>query len=224
MGKPSVNIPDKVLNFPNPKFVSFIKRMWSSEPVSQAEKDAWTTGGEGTISPHTPLIVVDHVSFVSVDANTDYQTHSILLPDKGDGLNIEFIQGGSGSSSSSDQVLFHNADGFNIAGYLAHPNHTVHFDLDLSFQNELSISANLYYRNTGTITPVYAISGNNIQESGYLELFNNIKIDSDSPTYILKIGLDIDINANTIKLVIKYHSLIAQTNIEFLNRFDIKSY
>jgi len=217
------SISDKVFNFPNPKFIEFMKRMWSSEPVSQTEKDTWNAAGGGgggePLSPHTPLIVVDHVAFVSLNALTDYQTHSILLPDKGDGLAISL----SGSSSSSS-LYFRNSDGFNIAGYIAHQTNTIHFDLDLSFHSGARVRANLGYKNTAIADPVYLACDESIESARYFELFNNISFTDSAGNRFIKIGVDIDVNANTIKLVVKYYSLINETDVEFLNRFDIKSY
>lgn len=215
MAKPT-KISDKVLNFPNPQFVKFMKRMWSSEPVSQAEKDVWAAGNN---NPHEPLIIVSNATLPVVAENVDYILHSFLLPDMGDDLGIEAV-----SASSSSFLNFTNGGPFNINGMIARHGSLLHFNLDLNFYVESSIVAVLDYRNgTSTEAIVQSISLAPTDD-GYVELFNGLRFTASSPTYNLKLGLLIDKDANTIRLVVTYNAANNSTNQRFNQRYETRRY
>ena len=218
MGKPTVTaIPDKNLNFPNPRFVNFIKRMWNSEPVSQTEKDSW--GAAPTPDPYAPVNSVSLISLPTVVQNTDYLIFGYVLPDLGDDLELDVV-----SASSSNFIEFTNGGPYNINGMVAIGGAILHFNLDLTFLISTSIVAVLDYKN-GTSTEATVLSkAISVNDDGYVELFNEIRFNAQSPTNTIKIGLLLDKDANTINLQVTFNSGTNSSNLRIHQRFEIRRY
>ena len=215
-------IPDKALNFPNPKFVSFIKRMWNSEPISIEEK-----AGYNAATIHAPITIVDKIMLPTVVEQTDYELLNFQLPDFNDDFEIG-IEAAS-SSSGSDFLTFKNGGAFSVDGIVATSGDILHFNFDINFfaghedSEKTSIRATVSWKNSRSTVAKVQNTGLSFHADGYSEFFADILFSEPAPDKMLKIGIDFDKIAGTHNLVIKYREggnipaglLISQ-------RYDIK--
>ena len=182
-------ISDKALKFPNPKFVSFIKRMWDSEPVSLVEKTIYDA-----LSVYAPVTLVDKVTLPLVEIGVKYEIVNILLPDLGNDLDIK-LEAGSSSSSSSSSINIFNGGAYNISAFIAEGAHIANFNLDINIKAVLRVL--LQYTSLSYTEPIqtngsFDLIGGNTR----IVLFSGLKL--NGLNQVFNIVLDIE----TVKFIL----------------------
>ncbi len=199
-------ISDKELNFPNPKFIAFMKRMWNSEPVSQTEKDAWDSARAGMIIPHAPIIVVDQVA-VNLAGNSNQVVFDIELPDLGDDIDIS-------SSSSSSSILVSNSGIFEISGIVKLQNSFLKYDFVFSFF-EADVSFISKTQNETQSEPTRSNGSKILADS---VIFGNPSLNN----HMIVFHLNTDVATNKISLSLRLDTGANPFNDSVHNRIEIR--
>jgi len=202
----TTNIPNKSFNFPNPKFIAFMKKMWESEPVSQTEKDIWDAGGGGSVSPNAPIYISETVNSI-IPPGTSGTVFVIDLPDLGDDIDIDV-------SSSSSSIDITNSGLFQVNGIIRFQTYFLKYDFVFNFNENTLTFLSSWQNDSMSNSTTYA---------GNRELVSSIMLGNPNlSTHFAVFQLMIDNVNDKISLNIRLDASGSDINGMVSNRVEIR--